>query len=329
MKKLLNFSTHPGDPEMFGDDWTEIAAFLNQWQFDGFELYPVGNYPFDTIPARLIQGMHLRFFIFLREIWQGDEMELLLLFENWQNVEHFYGGRTRDAIIDAYVYQLNLAQQLGCEYVVFHPVHCDLAHIYDWKFPYHWRDTLTLCSEVLNASLAQSSYKGLLLFENLWWPGSFRLTNHREYDFLRERVNYDRCGIVLDTGHLFNSVGGFDKEEEAIDYLLRKVKRFGTMRKEIRTVHLTSSLSGSYIKQSRKENGTVPPTAHFWQRLSLARKHVSRIDPHNPFTNPRIGKLFDLIQPDNIVFEFTFNTLDMWQDKIRQQKQVLLQRLWS
>ncbi len=175
MKKLLNFSTHPGDPEMFGDDWTEIAAFLNKWQFDGFELYPVGNYPFNTIPKRLIQGMHLRFFIFLREIWQGDEMELLLL------------------------------------------------------------------------------------FENLWWPGSYQLTNHREYDFLRERVNYDRCGIVLDTGHLFNSVGGFDKEEEAIDYLLQKVKRFGTMRKEIRTVHLTSSLSGSYIKQSKKENVTVPP----------------------------------------------------------------------
>ncbi len=328
MKKLLNFSTHPGDPEMFGNDWTEAAAFLNQYRFDGFELYPVGNYPFQTIPPCLVRGIHLRFFIFLREIWENNGDELLKIFDNWENVEHSYGGRGADAVITTYVKQLDLAQQLACHYVVFHPVHCLLAHIYDWQFPYSWQDTLTLCSEILNESLARSSYTGLLLFENLWWPGSFRLEDIKEYHYLRERVNYKRCGIVLDTGHLLNSCGGFDNEEDGIDYLLGKVGKWGSLRDEIRTVHLTLSLSGRYIRESKEKNEHPPATTSFRQRFSMARQHVCKIDPHDPFTNTKIGDLFDLINPDNVVFEFTFNNLGVWCEKIEQQQKALLDKLW-
>lgn len=327
MNKLLNFSTHPGEPEMFGDNWSEAASFLTSWGFDGFELYPVGSYPFHTIPPRLIEGMHLRFFIFLREIWTDDKKGLLNLFGSWQNVEHFYGGTDRSAVLEAYVNQFNLAQLFGCSYAVFHPVHCDLAHIYDWQSPYSWQQTLALCSEVLNESLPQSNYTGLLLFENLWWPGSFRLEDEREYWYLRERVDYDRCGIVLDTAHMLNSHGGFNTEGEAIDYLLHKVEDLGELRREIRTVHLTSSLSGDYIKQS-KSDPVKPIGVDFWQNFQAAREHVSRIDPHLPFSQPTIARLFDLIEPENVVFEFTFNTLSTWQEKIRVQKEALQQRLW-
>lgn len=327
-RKLLNFSTHPGDPGLFGDDWTSVEAFLHQWQFDGFELLPVGNYDFEKIPPRLIQGLHLRFFIFLREIWEGRSKALLDIFGSWENVDHFYGGRTRDTIVTAYAQQFDLAEQLGAEYVVFHPVHCELAHIYDWKFPYHWQETLDLCSEILNESLAESNYSGLLLFENLWWPGSFRLEDTGEYDYLRKRVNYERCGIVLDTAHLLSSCGGFDDEKKAIAHLLKKVDAMGALRREIRTVHLTSSLSGSYIQQSRANGSPLHEVTSFRKKFELARKHVSKIDPHEPFTHPDIAKLFDLIEPDNVVFEFTFTSIDVWQDKIRRQKNALQKRLW-
>lgn len=329
MKKLLNFSTHPGEPEMFGDDWAEVASFLYSQQFDGFELYPVGNYPFEKIPARLIEAIHLRFFVFIREIWHEDTTGLLKLFDNWQNVEHFYGGRNREAMINAYVDQFNLAQRLGCSYVVFHPVHCDLNHVYDWKFPYHWRETLDLCSELLNESLKRSEYTGLLLFENLWWPGSFRLDDVREYWYLLERVNYDRCGIVLDTAHLLNAQGGFASEEEEVAYLLEKVESFGDLRQEIRTVHLTSSLSGEYITKTRDNSDNIPVYDDFWQRFDQARQHVSQIDPHLPFSQPAIGKLFDLVEPESVVFEFTFLGLNAWQEKIRIQKNALLHTLWK
>ena len=32
MKKLLNFSTHPGEPELFDDDWNKAAEFLKKGQ---------------------------------------------------------------------------------------------------------------------------------------------------------------------------------------------------------------------------------------------------------------------------------------------------------
>jgi len=150
----------------------------------------------------------------------------------------------------------------------------------DWQFPWHWQDTLDICSEILNESLALSKYNGLLLFENLWWPGSFRLDSYEEYEYLRQRVNHDRCGIVLDTGHLLSSGGGFEDESAAIDYLLKRVKDMGAMAKEIHTVHLTCSLSGNYIRKSKKD--IHPETdAIFWQQLASARKHVGRIDPMN------------------------------------------------
>lgn len=330
MKKLLNFSTHPGDPELFGDNWENAGSFLDKWQFDGFELYPVGNYPFARIPTRLIEGVHLRFFIFLYEIWREEEKALLDIFGSWENVEHFYGGRNPETIVDAYASQLDLAESFGCSYVVFHPAHLDLNHIYDWNFPYHWQETLGLCSEILNASLKKTEFTGLLLFENLWWPGSFRLQDEREYWYLLERVDYDRCGIVLDTAHLINAHGGFELEQDAIAYVLRKVGSLGELRKEIRSVHLTSSLSGGYISESMMKRTTKKMnSANFWQRFQQARQHVSKIDPHLPFTSSEIEKLFDVIEPDNVVFEFTFKGLDTWQEKIRLQKKALRQRFWQ
>ncbi len=326
VQRLLNFSTHAGDPELFDDDWDQIGRFVAKHQFDGFELYPVGGYDFGRIPPALVTGLHLRFFVLLRELWQENDQELLAVFDNWDNVEHFYGGRDRQCVIAAYAAQLDLAQRLGCDYVVFHPAHCALDHIYDWRFPYHWRDTLSLCAEVLNAALACSCFDGWLLFENLWWPGSFRLEDGREYAFLRERVKHPRCGITLDTGHLLNAGGGFSKEHEAIDYLCERVAAMGEQAADIRNIHLTLSLSGDYIRQS-KMNG-VPPGGDFWQRLAAARSHVAQIDPHDPFTDPAIGRLLDYCRPQHIVFEFTFKGLKAWEAKIVKQKQAMA-RLWE
>ena len=315
---------------------TRQQSFLKKGRFDGFELYPVGDYPFHTIPAHLIEGIHLRFFVFIREMWRQDEKGLLQLFDNWFNVEHFYGARSPEVIVDTYARQLDLAQQLGCDYVVFHPVHCDMRHVYDWQFPYDWRESLDICSEILNASLKKSSFNGWLLFENLWWPGSFRLEEIAEYDYLREHVNYQRCGIVLDTAHMI-AAGAYRKvhcstEEEAINLLLDKVKKLGGLKSEIRTVHLTSNLSAGYIKSSMAAAAQTHKEIEeldFWQRLQHARRHVSRIDPHLAFSSPEIGRLFDLVEPENTVFEFTFKGMDEWQQKIAIQKSALQNRLWN
>ncbi len=318
-QKLLNFSTHPGEPELFDDDWQQIMDFVHHNGFDGLELLPVGSYPFSRIPDKLVSGLHLRFFVFLRAFWQNREDELETLFGSMENVKQFYGGSDPECIVKTYASQLRLASALGCDYVVFHPVQCDLAHIYDWNFPWHWRETLEICSEILNAALAESGYQGWLLFENLWWPGSFRLEETGEYEYLRKLVHHERCGIVLDTAHMLHSMQGFRQEKQAIAGLLKKVEGLGSLRQEIRTVHLCSGLSGEYIKTSRKSIKSQSDL-DFWQQLKLARKHVSSIDPHEPFSDPAVGALFDLVEPDQVVFEFTFRDAHSWQQKISTQK---------
>jgi len=328
VQRLLNFSTHPGEPEMFNDDWNRISDFLHDRRFDGLELYPVGSYPFERIPPDLICGLHLRFFVLLRQIWQENREELLRIFGSLDSVRHFYGGIDRQRIIDVYREQFELAHRLGCEYVVFHPAHCELEYIYTWNFPYRWQDTLDLSAEILNESLRHSRYKGLLLFENLWWPGSFRLNAIEEYTYLRGRVAYDHCGIVLDTGHLLAAAGGFTREDEAVAFLLKRAEELEELHHEIQAVHLCCSLSGEYIRNSRTENNSADTNLSFWPRLKQARRHVSRIDTHDPFSLPAIGRFLELLDPRYVVFEFTFNNLGVWEKKISIQQKALEDCLW-
>ncbi len=329
MQRLLNISTHPGDPEMFDDDWSKAAAFLDHWGFDGFELYPVGNYPFQRIPPEVIGGVHLRFFVILAPIWRGDHRRLMEIFGDWQSVEHFYGGRDAAWIADVYARQLNLAKALKAPYVVFHPVHCELDYVYSWNFPWKLEDTLNLCAEVINAATAASGYDGLILFENLWWPGSFRLDNPEEFDYLVSRVDHPNCGIALDTGHLLNKNPRLENERQATDYLLECVDRLGNHANHIRTVHLTRSLSGDYIRQSQGIADPYQNDQTFWERFNRARHHVDHIDQHDPFETECIGELFEKIDPDHVVFEFTFKNKNQWEDKITRQKNALANCLWK
>ncbi len=329
--RLLNFSTHPGDLRIFADNWEQARRFLEHWEFDGFELYPVGEYPWGKIPSGLVKSLHLRFFVILRQGWKGEAAELERVFGDTKTAAAFYGSHdTRRAISETYRQQLDLARKLGCETVVFHPAHCELEYVRNWNFPWHWRKTFDLCAEVLNEALSRSPWNGCLLLENLWWPGSFRLQEPAaEYDYLRSRIEHPDCGIVLDTGHLLNRDGGFDDEREAIAWLLGEVAGWpADLRQAIRALHLTCSLSGAYIRASRARPADPFPDESFGSRLSKARRHVSRIDRHNPFTDPDIGKLFRLLEPRQTVFEFSFADRPSWEKKIMAQKEALRTYLW-
>ena len=328
MNRLLNFSTHPGEPEMFNDNWSEAARFLRKWEFDGFELYPVGDYQFERIPPEIITGLHLRFFVILAPVWRGDEKRLIEIFGDWETVKRYYGGCDADWITNVYAGQLDLAHRLGCEYVVFHPVHCELEYVFNWQFPWKVKDTLDLCAEVVNAATRKSRFDGYILFENLWWPGSFRLDSPAEYDYLLSRVNHPQCGIVLDTGHLLNKNPALADEVEAAEYMLRFLETLGTTVSHIHAVHLTKSLSGHYITKTRALPDPYNGTRSFWERLERARRHVGNIDRHDAFENPAVAAVLEKADPDHVVFEFTFDSMARWEEKISRQKQAMQYCLW-
>jgi sugar phosphate isomerase/epimerase len=323
MIRLLNISTHGSDLELVGNRWEKAVKLLEKTGFDGYELYPVGNYPYDTIPQGIVGGIHLRFFVILEPIWNGNKKRLLQIFDSEENIEHFYGGLDRDAVIQCYREQLELARKFNCPYVVFHPVHYELDYLYNWNPPWSWESTVDLAAEVINEVVKESQYDGWILFENLWWPGNFRLDSPKEIERLLSRVSYPKSGLVLDTGHILNKNQAVRTEAEGVKYILDTVDLLGEYKSLVKAVHLCKSLSGEYVLESRKINDPFGSAISFWDRFRIATEHVQCIDQHDPFEEDHIQALFDRISPEVTVFEFSFKSWDEWMLKIDKQRKAL------
>lgn len=323
MRRLLNISTHDNDLETIDHDWQKARDFCRRNGFRGYELYPVGGYDCATIPAEIVVGVHLRFFVILEPIWRGHRERLLEIFDDEETIELFYGGLDGQAVVDAYRQQLALAHHLGAEYVVFHVSQNELEYVYNWECPWTWRETVELSAEIVNEVTRGSDYAGEILFENLWWPGSMRLDSPEEVSYLLERVDYPRCGLVLDTGHVLNKNQEIHSEAQGVDYVIETVRNLGAHRDLIRGVHLTRSLSADYVTASRCEEEPFQGAETFWDRFIAAHAHVTQIDQHDAFEGPEIARLLDWVAPEYLVFEFTYSDMVEWQEKIDRQKRAL------
>ena len=329
MKRLLNISTHESDMRTIGHDWLTARHFMEVNQFDGYELYPVPAYPLDGIPADIIVGLHMSFFVIYEPLWYGRRERLLKIFGDEEAVKHYYGGPDKYALVDTYRNQLALADKFGCEYVVFHISQCELEYVYDWNVPWSWQETVDLFAEMVNEFTPGTPYSGKILFENLWWPGGMTLDGPDEIERLMEKVDYPNCGIVLDTGHVLNRNQSISCEAEGIAYILETVENLGQLRSLVNGVHLTCSLSADYVNRTRHVQDPYQGAETFWDRFIIAHKHVCQIDRHDLFEDPGILRLFDLISPEIMVFEFSYRDMEEWQDKVDRQKKALGDRFWN
>ncbi len=82
MNWLLNISTHGSDLDIAGPNWSKAASLLRRTGMDGFELYPAGAYDCTAIPKEIVGGIHLCFFVMLRQIWRDDREGLLRIFDS-------------------------------------------------------------------------------------------------------------------------------------------------------------------------------------------------------------------------------------------------------
>lgn len=322
MEFTLNFSTHPGDLAIPGDDWNRAASLLAVEGFDGFELYPVGQYPWDEIPRGLALGLHLRYHPILEPIMRNDRAALMGIFGDEETARTFYGGLSRDDLVWDYRSQFEIASRLGCKYVVFHLAQSGFDHVYDWKYPHTWKDTIDLCANLLDEAMASTPFEGQLLLENLWWPGSFRCLEAGEIDYALSRVAYCRTAIVLDTGHVLNTNQRVASERDGIEYLLKVLGGLGSAAKSIRGLHLTKSLSADYVRTTQ-EAPAPGLSGTFWERYGKILEHVQRIDRHDAFEDPAIRLIFDYVSPDFVTFEFGFANKAEWLKKIRLQRNAL------
>ncbi len=323
LKRLLNISTHACDLEVIGNDWNNARSFCARNGFDGFELSLAHVDDAQGIPADIITAVHLKFFPLLDAMWRGDARRLREIFGDETTVESFYGGPGRRAIIDTYRRELAVAERLGCEYVVFHVAQTEVESVYTWDCPWTWQETVGMCAEIINEATRGCGYTGQILFENLWFPGSMRFDSPEEIALLFEKVDYPRCGLVLDTGHVLNKNPRLRTEAEGIEYLIQTLSDLGEYRHLVKALHLTRSLSGDYAERLHRGPSPFEGVEEFWERFGIAQSHVLQIDQHEPFDDPGISRLFDWISPDYLVFEFFYGDMAEWQTKIARQKRAL------
>ena len=121
---------------------------------------------------------------------------------------------------------------------------------------------------------------------------------------------------MLDTGHLLNTNPDLKSEREGIDYICQVLKNLGELRKYIKGVHLSCSLSGEYQRQSPQ---MIPSLENDARLLS----HVCNIDQHLPFTDPAIEKIFELISPDYLVHVLYYDEFNQMAVQLQKQKQLI------
>jgi hypothetical protein len=326
MLELANITVTPQPGHLF-DGWETAGQWLQNMNLAGFEVYPHGELNAADIPTDLVGGFHLQSFPILMPLLYNDSKRLLQIFGDWQTVKQFYGGVDADHIVKVMVSQLNLAADLNAPYAVFHPMDCDMENLFTQDFPWTLDDTFAACAELLNIALPQSHFKGWLLLENMWWQQSFRLDNRHEYDNLRRRINYRKCGICFDSGHMMATNNALKDEPSAIAFLVNRLKQLD-LNSEIKTLHLNSNLLSKPAMQKQTPTSYVNCDG-FWPQFDCALKHITKLDPHNGFNSCDLSQLVETIDPNYLVHEVSQHSIQQWQQTIKLQQSCMSGVSWK
>ncbi len=314
MLQLANMSNYEFDRRMIDNSAVCLESFLQEHELDGLELLFWEEWDPTLHRKPWIQGAHLRFWPDWLDYWRGDRQAVLKQSGSEEQVLASFGGWDREVWLERYRREIRVAAEAGAKYLVFHVSQVRPDEMYDWRFKSSDREVVAATLEVVNELADTIPPEVELLYENLWWPG----LTLRDPEIAAELLNGSRhakTGLMLDTGHLMNGNLALHNQEQAIDYTLKILERLGGLKERIRGMHLHHSLSGPYLKESRKQQGAMSLTA--------LMSHVMKIDQHLPFSSERVKELVDTVKPAYLVHEFAYSSLSEWSDKIRCQQQAL------
>ncbi len=307
----------------FSGNSGQLEKFLSKFGFDGLEMIQgMQQWNVESIPASLIVGLHMRFWPIWLDFWRNDRAELLRQFGDEASYVGFYGGKSRDALIEYYRRELKTACDIGVKYVVLHVSHVQLEHCYDYRFTYSDGEVADAFIEMINELMDDTDAAFDLLLENQWQPGLTFLDNRITEKLMKEIV-YPQKGFVLDIGHMMNTNTDLETEKEATGYILKVLGNMGELAGHIMGIHLNSSLSGGYVKKCIDSGVGSNKDESFFSRYLELLGHISRVDRHIPFVDPSIRRVIDFIRPEYLVYEFLTDSLDQLGKYIDIQNRVL------
>lgn len=324
MLKLLNFADYSPIIEGNQHGPEQLFTFLQRHRLDGVELIQHNRFmPWDPkrIPAEQIKGLHMQFWPTWLDFWNGNNDEVLRQFSTKEAYIQYYGGGTRDALVEYYRKEIEIARKIGVKYIVFHVSHVEVEHCFSYQFSYSDEEVVDAFIQMINEVLRGGDAEFDLLLENQWWPGLTLLDRQIAHRLL-QGIRYPRTGFVLDIGHMMNTNHQLKSEEEAVDYILKTLHRLEDMALFIKGIHLNSSLSGEYVKKVIREERPLE-AREFFDRYNEACWHIAEIDRHKPFLHKSIQQIIRHVKPSYLVYEFRADSLQDLEHYIKLQNDVL------
>lgn len=269
--------------------------------FDGVELMQFDDDSRGIIPQDRVIGLHMSFFPYWLDLWQGDLEAVRREFDSLENARQYYGGDDRSALLRRFRTDLENAHRWNAEYVVFHISDATIAESFHLKYRHSDEEVIDAAIELLNELFLQEDGRIALLVENLWQPG-LNFTRPEMTRRLMEGLRYPNKGIMLDTGHLLHTNLTLKTQEEGLRYICHLLDLHGDLCRYIRGIHLNQSLTGEYMLQAQRN----PPDLNvsYAERYAQMFWHAFSADRHLPFTCEGVDALIERLQPEYLTFEF-------------------------
>ena len=313
MKIQFNITTSGCDLDRFSSR-EEFLALMDG--FDGVELMVCGEDERNLIRPENVVGLHMSSFYCWLDFWQGNMDRCLQEFGTEETVRAYYGGETRQALIDRFRADLVNARKYGAEYMVYHVADSNSVETLTGRYAHTDEEVIDAVCDLINAALDGVTDGPMLLLENLWEPG-LTFTRPEMTARLLKGIRYPNKGIMLDTGHLLHTDLSLRTQKEGLAYIHRNLDAHGELCRTIRGIHLNQSLTGAYMKRVRK----YPPilSADYSEKSWQLFEYVFQADQHKPFVAPGVRELIGRIAPDYLTFEFISNDLNQHKTMLRRQ----------
>ena len=285
MKLTMNITTCSEDTARY-QDRNDLQNFFRS---HGLEVLEVGTDETGVIHPNDVLGVHLRYWSGWMDFWNANEQRLMEEYQTRENWEQVYGGNKPQALVDAYRQNIRFANTMKPEYLVFHVSECTLAEsMYRKDYFYSDEEVCDAVIELLNRVVDEIEGEPWLLLENLWYPG---LTMERPeiVQRLLGGVQYEKTGVMLDTGHLMHTNMELKTPDEAVDYIHSILDQYEDL-SFIRGIHLHQSLTGEFAKSIRK-NWKKTGGTYIEQQWDVLG-NVFQLDTHRPFCSYRIHEIF-------------------------------------
>ncbi len=301
-------------------DKNDMNKFVKDCLCDGVEVIRGGEDTTDIYDSENVIGVHLFFYPNWLDFWNNDIDSLIRHFGKREVWEGYYRAKNREEFLIPYQNDMDYAEKIGAEYVVFHVNDVSNEEIFTYQWEHSNVEVIKGVSEIVNELTQNKNYHFKLLFENLFTPGMM-LLDPKETELMLNLTDYENKGLLMDTGHLMCAPQNITNEEQGIDFVLSTVKNHGELAKFIKAIHLHKSTSGDVVSKLKKK--TIIPKEDFYDRFSQSYSIILDIDQHRPFESPRAREILELVEPEYVIHEVSAKNREEKLEKVLIQMKAL------